>query len=364
MAKYRFLACDLMSNSVLAELPLKGASFRTQLNSPGDFSAEFPLGDPAMDHIDLISATDPGRVALYVDRDRVLVWGGIIWTRDRGKIAGNEFGSYFTQHREIRDVKVYSGQDSIAVARDLITYAQAKPGGNIGVIVGAETSGILTDAYYYPWQVVKVGQAIMDLSAQDPGFDWAIDVAYDSTGVPTKTFHPAARRGRRFTETGLVFEFPGTIASYDYPEDGSKMANSVTAQGQGAEANMLTSTAADTSLLDGGYPLLEVTNSYSQEIVPANVTKHAAADLKAFRLPVLGMTTTVRAGRDPVLGSYVCGDEARVRITDEWFNNGRAADRSFLGPGLDDYFRIIGIEIHAPDDTRDEEVVITWGNVV
>jgi len=365
------LACDLRSNSVLAELPLKGGTFGSKLNGFGAFSGDIPRGDPSLDQLDLIGASVPGRTALYVDRDGVLIWGGIIWTRNfrksqaRVSLGGNEFFSYFHDKQEIRTTKVYNSADQLFIARDLINYAQGKTGGNIGVIVGSETSGVYVDYTWYPWDAKKLGQAIADQASHDNGYDFAIDVAYDSALVPRKYLRLSyPRRGRRFTQTALLFEFPGNIEDYDYPEDGTRMANSVLAQGQGSQENQLSSVAVDTSKVDAGYPLLEEVRLYTSNFIPASLNRHAAADLKAFAKPVLTPQLTVRADMDPVLGSYICGDEIRVRITDEWFNTGRAADGSYLGPGLDDYFRIIGMDVLPPDDSRDESVRLTLGPTV
>src|ERR1700751_6160441 len=103
---YTFLACDLKTNAVLAELPFQNVSFENKLNDAGQFMGQLVLSDPNVQKIGPIAATQPGRTALYIDRAGKLVWGGIIWTRRYTnssfilEITANEFWSYFA-HRLI-----------------------------------------------------------------------------------------------------------------------------------------------------------------------------------------------------------------------------------------------------------------------
>lgn len=81
MATYIYLATDLRSGAVLAELPLTNVSLVRQLNGAGTFKAQLPLGDPNVAKIDPIGSTQPNRTAVWVDRDGALMGAGIIWTR-------------------------------------------------------------------------------------------------------------------------------------------------------------------------------------------------------------------------------------------------------------------------------------------
>ena len=112
VAEYRYFVADLLSNEVIAELPLKGVSYERAIKSAGSFSATIPVIDATSAH-NLYEYTMPGKTALYVVRNNECVWGGIIWSRsynaaDRQlSISGAEFTSYF-YHRNIW--KTYSHQ--------------------------------------------------------------------------------------------------------------------------------------------------------------------------------------------------------------------------------------------------------------
>ena len=102
---YRYFTVDLLSNSLLAEIPFTGVSYERALKAAGAFSGEIPvIGDTQQ--FELYENTMPGRTALYVMRDDVCVWGGIIWSRsytagsERLSISASEFTSYL-QRRNI-----------------------------------------------------------------------------------------------------------------------------------------------------------------------------------------------------------------------------------------------------------------------
>jgi hypothetical protein len=104
-ATYRYFVTDLLTNTIIQEIPFTGVSFSRAVKGAGDFTGSIPVIDET-DHLDLYDSTMPGKTGLYVTRDGVCVWGGIIWTRSYDLVSktlnvrGNEFTSYF-YHRNI-----------------------------------------------------------------------------------------------------------------------------------------------------------------------------------------------------------------------------------------------------------------------
>ena len=102
---YRYFVTDLLTNVVLAEIPFTGVSYERAIKGAGAFSGSIPV-IPKTDSLDIYNSTMPGKTGLYVVRDGVCVWGGMIWTRSYNAVArtlnvsGNEFTSYF-YHRKI-----------------------------------------------------------------------------------------------------------------------------------------------------------------------------------------------------------------------------------------------------------------------
>lgn len=102
---YRYFTVDLLSNALIAEIPFKSVKYERALKSAGSFSGSIPIIDDTSS-MDLYESTMPGKTALYVVRDSVCVWGGIIWSRayDVGQkmlsVNASEFTSYL-YHRNI-----------------------------------------------------------------------------------------------------------------------------------------------------------------------------------------------------------------------------------------------------------------------
>jgi hypothetical protein len=104
-AQYRYFTTDLLTNEVLAEIPFKGVSFERSIKAAGNFSGNIPV-IPETAGMNLYESTMPGKTGLYIVRDQVCVWGGIIWNRAYNvverelSVNANEFTSYF-YHRNI-----------------------------------------------------------------------------------------------------------------------------------------------------------------------------------------------------------------------------------------------------------------------
>src|SRR5688500_1705490 len=79
-AVYTYLIADLRGGAILDELPLSGVSFDKKLNDAGSLRAQLQVLDPVIRSRGPRLLTEPGRTAIYVDRDGTLLWGGIIWT--------------------------------------------------------------------------------------------------------------------------------------------------------------------------------------------------------------------------------------------------------------------------------------------
>jgi hypothetical protein len=102
---YKYILTDLLSNKVIAEVPFIGVSYGRAIKASGRFSGSIAINADT-EHLDLYKNTMPGRTGIYVLRNDVCVWGGIIWSRRYDaksrqlSVDGSEIISYF-QHRKI-----------------------------------------------------------------------------------------------------------------------------------------------------------------------------------------------------------------------------------------------------------------------
>jgi hypothetical protein len=350
---YRYLFVDLLTNTIIGELPLTGVAFTQQLNQAGTFSGHLLLSGINTDKFNVDNSTIPAKCGLYVDRDGILVWGGVIWGRTYNSeeqtlsITAREWISYF-ERRRITQTVDFVGIDQLVIAKTLIEDAQDKPYGDIGIGYNSEgetTSGILIDRVYYYYELKNVFQAIQDLSRQSDGFDFHVDIEYDGvTGLPAKYFNTYYPRSGLVYSVGdinvPVFEFPaGNIVEYEYPEDGSTAANSIYAVGAGSNEGKLISNAEHPTIYSEGWALLEDQQTYSDVTDQTVLDNLAMGAVNAFVTPPITMKVVVPAYVDPVYGTYEVGDDARIMITDNRFPN-----------GLDAIYRIVGSSVEPGED--------------
>jgi len=354
---YRYLFADLLTNEIIGELPLTGVSFTEQLNQAGTFQGHLLLSGVNSDAFNVANSTVPGRCALYVDRDNSLVWGGIIWGREYSSTAqtltfqAREFESYF-ERRRITQTVAFDNIDQLVIAQTIITDAQAVASGDIGVIVGAETSGVLLSRTYYSYELKTVYGALQDLSRGQNGFDFNIAVSYVG-GVPTKTLELGyPQYGAVYDPddpAAPVFEFPaGNMVEYVYPEDGSIAANTVYALGAGSNEGKLIEAYQVTDFLTAGWPLLEDQGNYSDVTDATYLAQLAEGQAIATAYPPTTLKVVAPPSQNPVYGTYTIGQQARVIITDNRFPN-----------TLDAIYRIVGLSVQ-PGEDGPERVTITF----
>lgn len=355
---YRYLFANLLTNEIIAELPLTGVSFTQQLNQAGTLQGHLLLSGMATPQFNVNASTIPAKTAIYVDRDGDLIWGGIIWARSYNSanqtlnITAREFESYF-ERRRITTTTAFTNTDQLEIARTLIDDAQLVPYGDIGVITGSETSGVLIDRVYYDYELKAVYGAIQDLSRADDGFDFNINVSYDPiTEEPIKTLILGYPRTGTVYDVNdpqaLVFVFPaGNIVEYEYPEDGSIAANSLYALGAGSNDGKLIANAQDTSKFADGWALLQDQSNYSDVTDATLLQELATGQVLAVSYPPTTIRVVVPAYASPTLNDYNIGDDARLIITDERFPS-----------TLDEVYRIVALNVQ-PGEDGPERVTIT-----
>jgi hypothetical protein len=104
-SQYRYFTTDLLTNTILAEIPFKGVSFERSIKAAGSFSGSIPV-IPETASMNIYESTMPGKTGLYVVKDQECIWGGIIWSRSYDvverdlSVSASEFTSYF-YHRNI-----------------------------------------------------------------------------------------------------------------------------------------------------------------------------------------------------------------------------------------------------------------------
>ncbi len=362
-ARYRYIVADLRTGQVHAELPLRDVSFSSVLNDAGEFQGRLVLGDPRIAVREPEFLTRPAHTALYVERDGVLVWGGIVWTSKYSsagraiEIGAAGFLSYFDHRRvlpkdfdpatgDLASIAVtYTNVDQTEIARNLVATAQGHPRGDIRVQSDPSvTSGIPRTIGYPGRELKSVGDALRELSNLESGPDFAFDVGYGEGGHAVRRLRIGTPElGQRGTPH--VWEFGGNLIEYAWPRDGSSMATRVFALGDENEEGQQVGIAQD------GSPtrlLLETEVSLVNLSDPGLLRSQARSALAAAVDPVVLPELVVRGDLDPVLGSYSVGDQALIVVRDDFFPLGTQFR-----------VRIVALEVTPGDDAGEEKVQLT-----
>ena len=118
-AKYSYFTVDIVTNQILAQIPFEDVNYERTIKGAGSFDGKISINAQTRD-LDLYNSTLPGKCALYVVRDGVCMWGGIIWGRtyDLFSRSLNVTGAEFTSYLKRRTIwKTYSYQFTATIVK-------------------------------------------------------------------------------------------------------------------------------------------------------------------------------------------------------------------------------------------------------
>jgi hypothetical protein len=353
MAEYRYIFADLLTNEVTCELPLSGVTFSRRLNKAGSFGGSFGLRREGFDDATIIEGTTPGRTVLYIERDGALVWGGVIWSRTwqeqsySFQYAGQTFESFFFK-QDIRNSLIYVNTDQRNILIDLIEKCQAYPFRDLGVITPLPFSNsILRSVTFNDYEAWTFGKAIDYMVEYAQGFDYTIDVRYGTNGDAQKVLLTDDRLGTPVSTSQLVFDYPGSIKNFWYPENASRAATTVYGIGAGEGSSMLRVILTSQQLLDVGYPELVEFYTNKDVSISGTLISKTASELARLVVPLSVPTYETNPEMQPKFGSYQLGDYAKMSIESPRFPDGK-----------DFTTRIVGWDVTPTSSESQEQVKI------
>lgn len=395
---------------IYAELNLFNVQWSESLNEPGDFSGSFHIGGSVVadsygssipytiegtqfgtassystTSSTLLSST-PGNTVLFVERNGVIQWGGIIWARTYSSteqvvtFQGKDLISGLAKQRTPIGTDWGTNPIVLAGGTDINTVLKTAFGNATYDVYGMNLTALNTalgttipDVFVVQPQDNRDYLSILqDLSRQGSssgsqvGFDFGLEYGFDPTnGIYAyfKTYFP--RRGL----TGVVgnqylptLTSPGSIVQYSYSEDGQNIANDLYAFGPGGSDGQYVKRVTD---LTGSvnyptlytWPRLTDQLNLSQIPNPLMVDSMAAAEVQARKTPVLTMEITWTAtsseqqfvsgaGVDtsPTVDDFQLGDEFRITIDDQFLS------------GFDTFMRLIKYQVNVGDSGQPETI--------
>lgn len=351
---YTYFLTDLRNNEIVAEVPMSGVSYSSVLSGIGEASGSIPINEVTKT-FNLLRYAQPAKVGLYIMRDNVLVWGGIVWKREYNtstrtvRLIARGFESYY--YRRFNHKTMYwANEDQLDIARWIVNDNGASD--DLLIDVSDKLSvDRRRERVMFGYEFKTLGEELERLGALIDGFDWNVVVYRDASGSFRRLldfWYPQA--GRPLEQSNLVFEFPGSIKEFSMTENAEESANVMWAIGIGEGTEQVVEYAEDAAQLADDWPLLELSRSYKSVSVPSTLAGHAQADLDRLRTPVTVFEVTIDPDIEPQLGTYALGDWARFVINDD-----------FYSPPFDGTARITGINVSVDEGTGRESVKLTLG---
>ncbi|MET9914577.1 hypothetical protein ABZZ74_49175 [Streptomyces sp. NPDC006476] len=354
LASYRLLVCDLRSDQLLDVLPVQGVSLDDYIGKTGRLTGTVPIPNTEI-AARARRALVPGRTAVWVERNRDIWWGGILWTLslasdDRGRLGVQlQCGGWesYLYRRLLLTSQEAVQVDQFDIARGLLDYVQNTPGGDLGITYDTAASGTVRDRTFSRYDLNTVGDLLDQLAAVEGGFEWRIASHRDPDGRRVKVMQlgsPTIRTGA----SDIVLTHPGPITSYTWPVDATTLANAWQSRGASVNSNQATTSypltspvLVDDTAIGEGWPRLDGSSDYSTVEVQATLDAHARADWTAARSPAQIPEITVRL--DGTLTPALLGATVRIRIRDLWHPT-----------PLDARYRVVGLSITPPERGRPE----------
>lgn len=345
-----YYAFDLMSGTLLAELPLTGVTYSKRLNSSGALKGSLSVVDmETARKIDLLNASRPMRTLLIVDVDGTAQWGGVINARSPQNspgdlsIGASESIWYLSQRFQAADyTKHPSGpywttkdDKPTNIAAQIVSDVLSKHHSafwssgpfpwTIAIAEQSPDTNLIT-ASYPLGQNSKVDSIFNALSSSGygTGFDFAIDIAWQgglAGGTPLFTLNLCyPRRGRTVATSNAVIE-SGTFESYEWPEGGQ--ANRLVLVGTNASQHQISVTAQSTASLDAGYPLYEDQVSATETVTKSLLGVMVQDELALTEWPEVVPTATLPMFGELAPGYFIEGDDIRwIHEPDDRFPSG------------------------------------------
>lgn len=358
---YRYEVASLLTDKTFDALPFPAATFDVRLSNPGSFQLGSPLGVASAKVGRRLQQVVGGATALYVYRDNVCWWGGVLWIDipagdDNGNATWNlsaaTFDSFLARVNFQHDFTTAAG-DPLDQVRALLADMQADPHADLGIVPDSTVSGLTSPAVtYLASSNSSYGKGAADLASQDPGFEYYTSVSVDpSSGVRTRRLRLGYPQCGGSTVHHLTR--PGSVLTYSLPRDATRGGTEWRAFGAtantdstGASQPLASTVHQATAALAAGWPRLDAGNTYSSVTDAATLEAHAAADLAAGTTPVLVHAVNVRLDRTDLTPDSL-GDTVVLQITDANFPDGYTQTS-----------RLVGLQVQTRDRGQAEKATL------
>lgn len=360
MADYRFFAEDIVTGQIKTqELLLSGWSVSDTLNRPGSLTASLSLSDQDATE-EVLSAY---RTAIYLERDGLIEWGGILMPPSLS-IGAQELSVQaigwlgYWDRRIIRTDYQPDDVDQFLIVQQLVADAQDEvvfgDGYDLGITVGwSALSGVtrVRTQDYRPFQAKNLGDALRNLAALESGFDYSmtytVNAATDRIDKEITLYYP--RKGR---DTGFMLKYDrngqgGNVIARGFA-DQVPFAWVGDGWGSGADETRLSSPYIDATLRNV-YPPFDAAPSWTSVTEQTTLDQNTEQWFRSRNRPRLTPVLRVDPDRYPKWGDWELGDTVNVDIVDGYGSTNGPQTNRITGWTISDSGQVYDLVVADPD---------------
>jgi hypothetical protein len=374
--EFRAFICEAKTGKILAYVPVVDPKWGMRLNDGGPLSATIMATSKEVRGLDLNSLTTSNRRFLGFAVGDFVIDAGPIQSRSykagsgRLEVTAASLWRVFDRRKVLPGAALSqgaspatkwtmrvpaSGTTSLgSIAREIVRvstqdnpYADA---GALNVVLPPELAGghfRTYQGYDLRWQ----GEALRQLTEVIDGPDIRFRPRFSGADptVVEWVMETGTEAEPMLFQNGPDWVWDGSrpdsgVVGFDADEDGSEMASRAWAPGSGQERDMKLGKATDTTLIDLDWPWLETDSASKQEEDQTVLDGQAQQTVQEAAGPLVSFGIEVRADRDPLLGTYLPGDFARVVVPE---------GHPILAPGP------VRVRIMAIDGDQSQKVKLT-----
>jgi hypothetical protein len=337
----RILGGELRTGRITTVIPVTDAQWTDALNAAGTVD-QVTVPEAVVRELDLRHTLPAARSFLAFEEDDRIRQAGPLWARTwnwrdgKATLAAAGLWSLF-DHRMVVPVLdaasrvpaqtvTVGGTDLGGIARGLVALALTHTGGDLPVVLPPAATGTATESFP-GWKLYTLGDQLKELTQRETD---APDIAFTPRrrGDDPRYLEWVMRVGTTaaplLTQTGPDWIFDTTtrrspVLGISTDEDATQMGMRSWVTGNGQETDLLLAWRQDNTLLNLGWPLLEVEENRSTVEVQATLDGHAGALLARSARPAEVHKVTVRR---QAAAEIRPGDYARiVTAGDAWLGD-------------------------------------------
>lgn len=334
---------DVRTGRIYDTLDVTGCSWQQVINDAGRIDGVIVEGHEVRKK-KLRQAAHAARTFLAVDVDGVIQEAGPIWSRpwddERQQLTLGANGLWslfdhrkaldaFSTGQRVQDSAItLTGADFGGIGYGLLLNAVNTPGGSLPLYAAAPTAGARTETFP-GWQLMWIGDQLRQLTKRQNGPDIRFRPTYSPDRLSVQWWYEAGTEERPLlTQVGDDWFFDASVpkspvVNIHTDEDATVMGMRSWVTGEGQEQDILMASAYDPTLVDAGWPLLEVDETRSTVSDQATLDGHAANLRDRSARPIEVWKVVVRA---EAAAQVQAGDYARVipRRNHPWLGDGEA----------------------------------------